>query len=212
LGASDPGPLGEDVAFVRGAPERRVSWSQIARAAYPAIGRPVAEEPGLEAHAFFGTDGEAIASGAYLAMVSIDRETGQLTLEQLVAVDDSGTVINPLLAEGQIHGAIAQGIGEAHQERVVYDADGQLLTASLLDYALPTAGQVVAPITDHIVTPSPLNPLGAKGIGEAGIIGTPPAIVNAAIDALAPLGIHHLDPPLHPEKLWRLLRSQEPAP
>jgi carbon-monoxide dehydrogenase large subunit len=184
-----------------------VTWEQIARAAYPPIGRPVAEEPGLEAHAFFGTDGEAIAAGAYLAVVSIDRETGQVRLEQLIAVDDSGTVINPLLAEGQIHGAMSQGIGEALQERVVYDADGQLLTASLLDYALPTAGQVVAPVTDHIVTPSPLNPLGAKGMGEAGIIGTPPAIVNAAIDALAPLGIRHLDPPLHPEKIWRILRS-----
>ena len=178
-------------------------------AAYPAIGRPVAEEPGLEAHAFFGTDGEAIAAGAYLAVVSIDRETGQVKLEQLIAVDDSGTVINPLLAEGQIHGAMAQGIGEALQERVVYDADGQLVTASLLDYALPTAGQVVSPVTDHIVTPSPLNPLGAKGMGEAGIIGTPPAIINAAIDALAPLGVRHLDPPLHAEKIWRILRDAQ---
>jgi len=199
----------EDVVFVRGAPERQVTWAQIAKAAYPPISRPVTEEPGLEAHAFFGTDGEAIAAGAYLAVVSIDRETGQVILEQLVAVDDSGTVINPLLAEGQIHGAMAQGIGEALQERVVYDDDGQLVTASLLDYALPTASQVVSPVTDHIVTPSPLNPLGAKGMGEAGIIGTPPAIVNAAIDALSPLGIRHLDPPLHAEKIWRLLRSQE---
>jgi aerobic carbon-monoxide dehydrogenase large subunit len=199
--------FGDDVAYVRGAPERRVGWTEIARAAYPAIGRPVIEEPGLEAHAFFGTEGEAIAAGAYLAVVSIDRETGQVRLEQLIAVDDSGTVINPLLAEGQIHGAMAQGIGEALQERVVYDADGQLVTATLLDYALPTAGQVVSPVTDHIVTPSPLNPLGAKGMGEAGIIGTPPAIVNAAIDALASLGVRHLDPPLHHEKIWRLLRT-----
>jgi carbon-monoxide dehydrogenase large subunit len=201
----------DDVAFVRGAPERQIGWSQIARAAYPAIGRPVAEEPGLEAHAFFGTDGEAIASGAYLALVSIDRDTGPVLLEHLVAVDDSGVIINPLLAEGQIHGAMAQGIGEALQERVVYDADGQLVTASLLDYALPTAAQVVSPTTGHIVTPSPLNPLGAKGMGEAGIIGTPPAIVNAAIDALAPLGVRHLDPPLHAEKIWRLLHSSAPA-
>ncbi|MGE3908579.1 MAG: xanthine dehydrogenase family protein molybdopterin-binding subunit [Chloroflexota bacterium] len=197
----------DDVAYVQGAPERRVGWPQIARAAFPPIGRPVTEEPGLEAHAFFGTEGEAIAAGAYLAVVSIDRETGQVRLEQLIAVDDSGTVINPLLAEGQIHGAMAQGIGEALQERMVYDADGQLVTASLLDYALPTAGQVVSPVTDHIVTPSPLNPLGAKGMGEAGIIGTPPAIINAAIDALAPLGVRHLDPPLHSEKIWRILRD-----
>jgi carbon-monoxide dehydrogenase large subunit len=199
----------DDAAFVRGAPERRIGWPQIARAAYPPIGRAVSEEPGLEAHAFFGTDGEAIAAGAYLAVVSVERETGQVRLETLIAVDDSGTVINPLLAQGQIHGAMAQGIGEALYERVVYDADGQLLSASLLDYVLPTAGQVVAPVTDHIVTPSPLNPLGAKGMGEAGIIGTPPAIVNAAIDALAPLGVRHLDPPLQAEKIWRLLRSQK---
>jgi carbon-monoxide dehydrogenase large subunit len=207
-----PDASGDDVAFVRGAPERCVGWPQIARAAYPGIGRPVVEEPGLEAHAFFGTDGEAIASGAYLAVVSIDRETGRIHLEQLIAVDDSGTIVNPLLAEGQIHGAMAQGIGEALQERVVYDADGQLVTASLLDYALPTAGQVVSPVTDHIVTPSPLNPLGAKGMGEAGIIGTPPAIVNAAIDALAPLGVRHLDPPLHAEKIWQILRTGGSAP
>jgi carbon-monoxide dehydrogenase large subunit len=199
----------DDTAFVRGAPERRVGWPEIAKAAYPGIGRPVIEEPGLEAHAFFGTEGEAIASGAYLAVVSIGRDTGQVRLEQLIAVDDSGTVINPLLAQGQIHGAMAQGIGEALQERVVYDEDGQLVTASLLDYALPTAAQVVSPVTDHIVTPSPLNPLGAKGVGEAGIIGTPPAIINAAIDALAPLGVRHLDPPLHHEKIWRILRDAQ---
>lgn len=199
----------DDMAFVRGAPERRVGWPEISKAAYPGIGRPVTEEPGLEAHAFFGTEGEAIAAGAYLAVVSIDRDTGHVTLEQLIAVDDSGTVINPLLAEGQIHGAMAQGIGEALQERVVYDVDGQLVTASLLDYALPTAGQVVSPVTDHIVTPSPLNPLGAKGMGEAGIIGTPPAIINAAIDALAPLGVRHLDPPLHAEKIWRVLQDAQ---
>ncbi|MCC7370540.1 MAG: xanthine dehydrogenase family protein [Chloroflexi bacterium] len=205
--APDDVEFADDVAFVRGAPERRVGWPRLSKAAYPAIGRPVPEEPGLEAHAFFGTDGEAIAAGAYLAVVSVDRDTGQIRLEQLIAVDDSGVVINPLLAEGQIHGAMAQGIGEALQERVVYDADGQLLTATLLDYALPTAGQVVRPVTDHIVTPSPLNPLGAKGMGEAGIIGTPPAIVNAAIDALAPLGVRHLDPPLHHEKIWRILRD-----
>lgn len=210
--APDDVEFGDDMAFVRGAPERQIGWPQIARAAYPPIGRPVPEEPGLEAHAFFGTDGEAIAAGAYLAVVSVDRETGLVALERLIAVDDSGTVINPLLAEGQIHGAMAQGIGEALQERVVYDDDGQLVTASLLDYALPTASQVVAPVTDHIVTPSPLNPLGAKGMGEAGIIGTPPAIVNATIDALAPLGVRHLDPPLHAEKIWRLLQEAGDGP
>jgi carbon-monoxide dehydrogenase large subunit len=102
---------------------------------------------------------------------------------------------------------MAQGIGEGLQERVVYDGEGQLLTATLMDYALPTATQVAPLMTDHISTPSPLNPLGAKGVGEAGIIGTPPAIVNAVIDALAPLGVRHLDPPLHAEKIWRVLQT-----
>jgi len=203
----------DDALFVRGAPDRRVGWPDVARAAHPPLGRPVVEEPGLEAHAFFGTEGEAISAGAYLALVSISRDTGAIALERLVGVDDSGTIINPLLAEGQIHGAMAQGIGEALQERVVYDADGQLLSASLQDYALPTAHQVAHLTTDHVVTPSPLNPLGAKGVGEAGIIGTPPAIVNAAIDALAPLGVRHLDPPLHAEKIWRAIRAARmPSP
>ncbi|MCC6176926.1 MAG: xanthine dehydrogenase family protein molybdopterin-binding subunit [Chloroflexi bacterium] len=207
--AADDVELSDDVAYVRGAPDRRVGWAEIAKAAYPPLGRPVTEEPGLEAQAFFGTEGEAISAGAYLAVISVERATGRLSLERLIAVDDSGTVINPLLAGGQIQGAIAAGIGEALHERVVYDGDGQLVTASLLDYALPTARQVVDAVTGHIVTPSPLNPLGAKGMGEAGIIGTPPAIVNAAIDALAPLGVRHLDLPLHSEKIWRLLRDAD---
>jgi carbon-monoxide dehydrogenase large subunit len=205
--APDDVEFGDGEAWVRGAPERRASWAAIARAAYPPLGAPVAREPGLEAHAFFGTDREAISAGAYLALVSLDRDSGQVRLERLVAADDCGTVINPLLVEGQLHGAIAQGIGEALFERIVYDEGGQLATGSLLDYALPTAKQVVTPTATHTVTPSPLNPLGAKGAGEAGIIGAPPAILNAVLDALAPLSIDQVDPPLHPEKIWRLIKG-----
>jgi len=194
-------------AYVRGAPRRRVSWQQIAGAAYPKLGQPVAREPGLEAHAFFSAPAESISAGAYLALVSIERATGRVQLEQLIAVDDCGRVINPVLVQGQVHGAMAQGIGEALFERVVYAADGQALSTSLLDYALPRARDTVSPRLGHQVTPSPYNPLGAKGAGEAGIIGTPPAIINAVIDALAPLGVRELDPPAHPEKIWRILRD-----
>jgi len=197
----------DGAAYVLGAPGRRVGWPAIARAAYPSLGQPRVREPGLEEHAFFHAPAEAISAGAYLALVSVDHETGRIRVERMVAADDCGTVVNPLLTAGQVQGAIAQGIGEALFERVVYDGAGQLLSTSLLDYPLPRVTDVVDARMVHQVTRSPHNPLGAKGAGEAGILGTPPAIVNAVIDALAPLGIGHLDPPLHPEKIWRLVRQ-----
>jgi len=148
-----------------------------------------------------------MAAGAYVALVSICRDTGRVRVEKLVAVDDSGTVVNPLIVEGQIHGSAAHGLGEALLERMVYDADGQVLTASLLDYALPTALVVPTWTTGHFSTPSPQQPFGAKGAGEAGNIGAPPAIVNAVLDALAPLGVTAVDVPLHDERIWRLIRD-----
>jgi carbon-monoxide dehydrogenase large subunit len=145
-------------------------------------------------------------SGAYVALVSIDPDTGRLTIERFVVVDDCGVVVNPLLVEGQRHGALAQGLGEALFERVVYDAEGQMLSASLLDYALPQSPSIPDWTLGQTVTPSPLNPLGVKGIGEAGPIGVPPTLVSAVLDALAPLGVTDLHPPLHPEKLWQAIR------
>jgi len=141
-----------------------------------------------------------------VAVVRVDRETGKISLEKLVWVDDAGTIVNPLLAEGQCHGAFAQGFGQAFLEQVIYDADGQLLTGTLMEYAVPHADDVPEPVIDKTVTPSPWNPLGAKGVGEGGCIAVPPAIVNAVVDALAPYGITHLDMPLSPEKVWRALR------
>ena len=140
-----------------------------------------------------------------MAAVSIAVETGELKIERLTWVDDAGTVINPLLVEGQLLGGMAQGVGEALLERIVYDADGQLLTGSLMDYALPRADDV--PAIDLFSRPvaSVMNPLGAKGVGEAGNIAVPPALVNAAVDALRPYGVNHLDMPLTSEKLWRAL-------
>jgi carbon-monoxide dehydrogenase large subunit len=144
------------------------------------------------------------ASGAYLAEVAIDPETGRLRILRIVAVDDAGTIINPLLARGQIEGGIAQGVGECLLEEAVYDEHGQLRTASFLDYALPGAGEVPEIVVGEVASPSPLNPLGAKGVGEGGTIGSLPAIANAVADAL---GGRRVDPPFTAEKLWRALRS-----
>ncbi|SDU31493.1 xanthine dehydrogenase family protein molybdopterin-binding subunit [Stappia sp. ES.058] len=160
---------------------------------------PVSEEVVYEAAA------EAWGYGAYLVQIAIDAETGDPTLEYVACVDDAGTVINPMLVEGQIRGGFAQGIGEALMERLVYDGDGQLVTGSLMDYALPRAGDIPALAISKIETRAPNNPLGAKGVGEAGTIGAPAAILNAAIDALRPHGVTDLPMPLTSETLWRAL-------
>ncbi|HUG37193.1 MAG TPA: molybdopterin cofactor-binding domain-containing protein, partial [Candidatus Limnocylindrales bacterium] len=133
--------------------------------------------------------------------------TGRLRIESLVWIDDAGTIVNPLLAEGQLHGALAQGVGQALMERIVYDERGQLLTATLMDYAVPRADEVPPVTIEKMHTPSPHNPLGAKGLGEGGCIAMPPALVNAAVDALAPFGVTHIDMPLTPEKLWRAMQA-----
>jgi aerobic carbon-monoxide dehydrogenase large subunit len=140
--------------------------------------------------------------------VSIDRETGHIRLERLVVVDDCGTVINPLIVHGQVAGSLAQGIGEALFERVVFADGGELLSSSLLDYAVPKAAMLPDFELDMISTPSPNNPLGAKGIGEAGCVSAPPAIVNAVLDALRPYGVQSLDMPLTSERVWRALQAR----
>lgn len=139
--------------------------------------------------------------------MSVDHLTGKVELERIHYVDDPGAVVNPLLVDGQIAGGIAQGIGEALLERVVYDRNGQILTGSLMDYALPRADDMPTLRLDRVCTPSSFNTLGAKGVGEAGTIGAPPAIVNAVLDALAPLGVEHIDMPLTPERVWRAIRA-----
>jgi carbon-monoxide dehydrogenase large subunit len=148
-------------------------------------------------------------SGAYAAVVEIDEETGELTVHRIVAVDDAGTIINPLLAEGQVLGGTVQGLGAVLTEEVAHDADGQPLSASFASYAMLTAAEQPPVGTAFVVTPSPHNPLGAKGIGEAGSIGTPAAVANAVTDAL---GGVHVDPPFTPEKLWRAMRAAAPSP
>jgi carbon-monoxide dehydrogenase large subunit len=193
---------------VAGLPERRVTWQQVATAAYgPGHGIPAGDTPGLEATTYFQPDAEVWTFGTILCALSIERETGRPIIERLVWIDDAGTVINPLLAEGQLHGSLAQGFGQTLLEAIVYDEDGQLVTGTLMDYAVPRADEVPDALIEKTCTPSPLNPLGAKGVGEAGCIGIPPAVVNAAVDALAPFGVTHLDMPLTPARLWEALRK-----
>lgn len=203
----------EDVVTTRGgfhvigAPQRTVTWREVATVAYAGgAALPAGDTPGLEASSFFSPEGEVWSYGAVVAAVAIDRETGRLAVESLVWVDDAGTIINPLLAEGQLHGGLAQGLGQALMERIVHDERGQLLTGTLMDYAIPRADDVPPVAIVKMHTPSPRNPLGAKGLGEAGCIAIPPALVNAAVDALAPFGVTHVDMPLTPAKLWGLMQ------
>ena len=203
----------EDVVSARGgfhvigAPQRTIAWKDVANAAYTGgASLPAGDTPGLEAATYFQAEREVWSFGAVVTLVSIDRETGRLAIESLVWVDDAGTIINPLLAEGQLHGSLAQGLGQVMMEQIVYDPRGQLLTGTLMDYAIPRADDMPEVTIEKMHTPSPLNPLGAKGLGEAGCIAIPPAIVNATVDALAPFGVTHVDMPLTPEKLWQAMR------
>jgi carbon-monoxide dehydrogenase large subunit len=184
----------------------------------PANGKPI---EGLAAWRDFSPPGATFSSGAHIAIVEVDSETGEVQILSYVAVDDCGRILNLYLVEAQVQGGLAQGIGQALYEEVKYDeASGALLTGTLMDYTLPGARQIPSFVTDTLETPSPLNPLGAKGIGEAGCIAAPPAIVNAVLDALAPLGITAIDMPLTPEKVWTLVQTArqgrlaqpEPAP
>ena len=191
---------------VAGVPERNVTWRQIAAAAYG--GRiPADMEPGLQATAFFDPRREAWGFGAHVALVRIERETGTPTLEKIVLVDDCGVIINPMIVEGQIHGGLAQGLGEALREQMLFSDDGQPLTGSLMDYAVPRASDMPPLVIGETVTPNPFHPLGVKGVGEAGCNGAPPAIANAVMDALAPLGVDHVDMPYTAPKLWAVIQQ-----
>jgi carbon-monoxide dehydrogenase large subunit len=165
------------------------------------------EAPPVEAEARFELPGPAFSFGAYVAIVEIERETGEVEVRQVVAVDDCGRVVNPLLAEGQVVGATVQAIGECLYEQVGYDEGGQPLALNFYEYHLPTSQSVPPILSELRETPSPLNPLGAKGVGEGGSIGTPAAIANAVADALSPLGIRHLDPPFTPARVWAAIAA-----
>ncbi|MDW8005294.1 MAG: xanthine dehydrogenase family protein molybdopterin-binding subunit [Thermomicrobium sp.] len=206
----------EDIEFadgkyrVKGAPDRAVTLAQIAQAAY-SPGLPADIEPGLVVTDYYAPPGTLFPFGTHVAIVEVFPDTGEVKILEYYSVDDCGPRINPLLVEGQVHGGLAQGIAQALWEEVRYDENGQILTGTLMDYAIPKASMLPSFVTDETVTPSPLNPLGAKGIGEAATIGSTPTIVNAVMDALAPFGIEHIDMPLTPEKIWRAIQQAKQA-
>jgi carbon-monoxide dehydrogenase large subunit len=182
---------------VVGTPAKTVGWAELARAQ---------EEP-LSEEFDFTPGGATFPFGAHVAIVEVDRDTGQVTVQRLVAVDDCGTIVNPLLADGQVHGGLAQGIAQALLEEVRYDESGNPLTGNFADYAIVSAAELPSFERHPMQTPTPRNPIGAKGIGESGTIGSTPAVQNAVVDALSHLGIRHLDMPFTAERVWRAIES-----
>jgi carbon-monoxide dehydrogenase large subunit len=193
--------------FANGKVKDAIGWGQLASEAYVAKNLPPGFEPGLEASSFFEPPNCTYPFGTHIVAVELDRETGQVKFLKYVAVDDCGRQVNPLLVEGQVQGGIAQSIGAALMEKTVYDESGQLLTGEFMDYAIPRAVDIPDFVLGSTETPSPSNPLGVKGVGEAGTIGATPAVANAVIDALSPLGIRHLDIPFTPERVWRAIQE-----
>jgi carbon-monoxide dehydrogenase large subunit len=187
---------------------RGIDLLVLAQAATDPANLPEGMTPGLDANAFNPSDVIVFPSGAHAAEVEIDPETGRTTLERYIAVDDYGRLINPMITTGQVHGGLAQGIGQAMLEHTVYDPDsGQMLSGSLMDYALPRADDLPAFEITLAELPTASNPLGVKGVGQAGCIGGPQTIIHAVLDALAPLGIDHIDMPATPEKIWRAIQA-----
>ncbi|MFQ5612785.1 MAG: xanthine dehydrogenase family protein molybdopterin-binding subunit [Anaerolineae bacterium] len=195
--------------YVKGAPDQAKAFGEIAFAAYTAHNLPEGLEPGLEESAFYDPANFTFPNSAHVAQVEIDRDTGEVTIQRYVAVDDVGKVINPMVVNGQVVGGVIQGVGQALWEHGAYDDNGQLLTGSLLDYAMPRADAFPSIETDRVETPSPHNPLGVKGAGEMGTIAGTVTVANAVMDALAPLGVKHIDMPLTAEKIWQAIQSSQ---
>jgi carbon-monoxide dehydrogenase large subunit len=198
----------EGVVRVIGAPTRGRALAELAAACAPGSPLPDGMEPGLDATHYFPAPRPTFASGTHAAVVEIERETGRLTILDYAIASDAGPLLNPRIVEGQIHGGVAQGIGGALYEELAYDDGGQPRMQSLLEYVMPTAGQIPAMRIAHLATPSPLNPLGVKGIGEAGTVAPAPAIVAAVEDALRPFGARLSRTPVRAEDLWQLMRQR----
>lgn len=199
--------LSDGSARVIGAPDKSLSFGEIAGAAATGFSLPEGMEPYLDETTYYDPPNCTFPFGTHIAVVEVDAETGHVGLNRYVAVDDVGNVVNPLIVDGQVQGGIVQGIGQALVEGAVYDDDGQLLTGSLMDYAIPRASQMINMELDRTVTESPVNPLGVKGAGEAGTIASTPAVVNAVMDALKPLGIRHIDMPLSAPRVWAAMQE-----
>ena len=193
-------------------PGKHVTIQDVALAAHLAKNLPPDTEPGLSATYFFEPKNFTFPFGTHIAVVEIDHETGEIDFQRYVAVDDCGKVINPLLVDGQVQGGIVQSIGQALYEEVVYDDQGQLLSGTLMDYAVPRAAHVPWLELDRTETPTDVNPMGVKGVGEAGTIGATPAIVAAIVDALSPYGVRHLDMPIKPETIWKIISKGQQKP
>jgi carbon-monoxide dehydrogenase large subunit len=203
--------LEDDRVGVRGVPDRSVTLAELAVAAHDPARLPEGMEPGLRADVDFDQGVPTYAFGSHVAVVDVDTETGRVRLLRHVAVDDCGRILNPMLAEGQVHGGLAMGIAQALFEEMTYDQSGNPLQANLMTYAMPSASDLPPFETDQTETPTTLNPLGAKGIGESATIGSTPAVQNAVVDALAHLSVRHIDMPLTSERVWRAIREARPA-
>jgi carbon-monoxide dehydrogenase large subunit len=192
---------------VAGSPDQNVTINDVAATAFGGINIPEDMEPGLTADTFYDPPNFVFPFGAHICVVEVDTETGKTSVRDYFGVDDCGPVINPIIVDGQVHGGIAQGIAQALYEEAIYDEDGMLVTGSMVDYMIPGAPELPNYTLDRTVTPSPTNPMGVKGIGEAGTIGSPPAVINAVIDALAPFGVTHIDMPASPMRVWETIQA-----
>ena len=193
--------------FVKGDPEKGATIQEIAFAAHGSIELPEGVEGGLEAQTMYNPTNLTFPFGAYISVVDIDPGTGMVHVRRFIAVDDCGTRINPMIIEGQVHGGLADGVGMALMEVIAFDEDGNCMNGSFMDYLLPTAVEVPDWEVDFTVTPSPHHPIGAKGIGESATVGSPPCLVNAIVDALAPFGTTHLDMPCTPGRVWAAMHG-----
>lgn len=194
---------------VAGSPDQSVTMQDVAGAAYLGPDLPEGMEPGLTGDYFLDPPNFTFPFGAHICVTEVDTETGKVNVRDYFGVDDCGPVINPIIVDGQIHGGIAQGIAQAVYEEAVYDEDGNLVTGSMVDYLVPGAPEVPSYTLERTVTPSPSNPMGVKGIGEAGTIGSPPAVINSVIDALSPFGVTHIDMPASPWNVWQTIQDAQ---
>ncbi len=201
----------DGVAHVAGSPDQSVTWAEIAKTAYHPHLLPEGMEGGLEAHAVFSPGNATWPFGSHICMVEVDPDTGNVDVLEYLTMDDCGNVINPMIADGQLHGGIVQGAGQALFEDAIYDEQGTLLTTSFMDYLIPTATSMPSFQMERTTTPTHVNPLGVKGIGEAGTIGSAQTVVNAVVDALADLGVKHVDMPVRPRRVWEAIQAAKEA-
>jgi carbon-monoxide dehydrogenase large subunit len=194
---------------VAGSPDQNVSIGDVAAAAFMGADLPEGMEPGLTENYVFDPPNFTFPFGAHICVTEVDTETGKVEVRDYFGVDDCGPVINPTIVDGQLHGGLAQGIAQALYEGAIYDEDGTLTTSSMVDYMIPGAPELPNYTLERTVTPSPTNPLGVKGVGEAGTIGSPQAVINSIVDALKPFGVKHIDMPASPMRVWKAIQNAQ---